>query len=347
MSNRESCIIKLRPLTGDRFQPTGFPDIGAAVYDRPVIRDGKNEWESCLLVESEQSMANHLEATAWDSGKQMPREALSGIPYVRIVDENDNYLTSSRTEAHRLASAFLKDSTFPESGKGFVDYVVEQFDLKNDMPVVPRQIAAAIFALDPMCLIHGVFFADKKWPHQPKVSRALTAFVEAHDIRPVITGGVKRDEVRYSVSEGTGGASEGYGSIPFHRTEYVARDIQASFVIDHDQLAAYGLDDAATELLATLARWEIRSLLDSGFRPRTACDLVPVDESAISLPTLDELTGSIRSLIGKCSDLLGDDREINIRWSRNTASKRTHRNEQNTNEVPELDADIDDLDDAQ
>ncbi|MCL5446684.1 MAG: type I-U CRISPR-associated RAMP protein Csb1/Cas7u [Actinobacteria bacterium] len=348
MSHRESYIIKLRPLTGDRFQPTGFPDIGAAVYDRPVVRDGRNEWERCLLVESEQSMANHLEAAAWDKGNQRPVEALSGLPYVRVVNEKNDYLTSSRTEAHRLASAFLKDSTLQRDGTSFVDHVVERFALENDAPLVPRKIAPAIFALDPMCLIHGVFFADKKWPHQPKIARALTAFVEAHDVLPVITGGVKRDEVRHSVSEGAGGAGEGYGSIPFHRTEYVARDIQASFVIDHDQLVAYGLGDAATKLLATLARWEIRSLLDGGFRPRTACDLVPVDASAISLPTLDELTDNIRALIGECSDLVGEGKEIAVKWSRKAASKRAQRTgSQNAGEVSESDSDTDDLDDAQ
>ena len=50
----------LQPLQGTRFQPTGFPDLGAATYDGP---DGKK----MLLVESAQSMANRLEAVCWDS----------------------------------------------------------------------------------------------------------------------------------------------------------------------------------------------------------------------------------------------------------------------------------------
>jgi CRISPR-associated protein Csb1 len=45
----------LKPLQGYRFQPTGFPDLGAALYDGP---DGKR----MLLVESAQSMANRLES---------------------------------------------------------------------------------------------------------------------------------------------------------------------------------------------------------------------------------------------------------------------------------------------
>ena len=46
----------LKPVQGDRFQPTGFADLGAAVYERP---DGTR----MLLVESAQSIANRLEDT--------------------------------------------------------------------------------------------------------------------------------------------------------------------------------------------------------------------------------------------------------------------------------------------
>ncbi len=51
--------VDLVPLAGRRFQPTGFPDLGAAEFD---IADGSK----ALLLESAQSMANRLEATTWD-----------------------------------------------------------------------------------------------------------------------------------------------------------------------------------------------------------------------------------------------------------------------------------------
>src|SRR3546814_8068275 len=50
---------RLKPLQGTRFQPTGFPDIGAAQYEGP-------HGEAMLLVESAQSMANRLEVVCWD-----------------------------------------------------------------------------------------------------------------------------------------------------------------------------------------------------------------------------------------------------------------------------------------
>nr|WP_256360918.1 type I-U CRISPR-associated RAMP protein Csb1/Cas7u [Methylomonas koyamae] len=51
---------ELQPLQGARFQPTGFPDLGAAVYDGP-------NGNRLLLVESAQSMANRMETVCWDA----------------------------------------------------------------------------------------------------------------------------------------------------------------------------------------------------------------------------------------------------------------------------------------
>ena len=45
---------RLRPVQGERFQPTGFADLGAAVYELP-------SGTRMLLVESAQSIANRLE----------------------------------------------------------------------------------------------------------------------------------------------------------------------------------------------------------------------------------------------------------------------------------------------
>lgn len=323
MSNRELYRVAMQPVTGSRFQPTGFPDIGAALFDRPVGEDG---WQQCLVLESAQSMANHLEAGAWEAGEERPVPAFSGLAYIRVVDERGAYVTSSRTEAHRLASAFVKDATL--DGRGMRDVIRERLDLRDDTPLSPREIAGAVFAMDPMCLVHGVFFAetDKVWPGQPKIARALTAFVEAYDVKEVISGGVKRDDVRHSTKDAAGGAAEGYGSVPFHRSEYVARRIEASFVLDLDQIESYGLADRASELLATAARWEIRSLFDRGFRPRTGCDLEIEDPAALeTLPSMDILTERLRGLIGQCGDLLGSGEPLDVVWDRGKHSKKSKK----------------------
>ncbi|MHB8290022.1 MAG: type I-G CRISPR-associated RAMP protein Csb1/Cas7g [Acidimicrobiales bacterium] len=328
MAKRDLIEVSLKPLTGDRFQPTGFPDIGAATYERPVTNaDGSAGWEDCVLLESAQSMANHLEATAWDVGRQEPVKAFAGMPYIRVVDNNGDYLTSSRREAHRVASAFVKHAML--NGRSMTDVIKERLSLKDDSPLAPRDIARAIFLMDPMCLVHGVFFADTKWPGQPKVARALTSFVEAHEVRQVISGGVKRDDVMHSVGEGTR-AAEGYGFVPFHRTEYVARDIIASFVLDLEQLDSYGLDERATRLLATAARWEVRSLLDAGFRPRTACDLAPASRTDLNsrLPSLADLTEEVTSLCEMFKDLEGEGRPVDVVWNKKDAAKMAKKKEE-------------------
>src|SRR5690625_2113376 len=87
----------LKPLLGSRFQPTGFPDLGAATYK---TADGT----SMLLVESAQSMANRLEEVAWDAPANDWKSPLKGLPYVAVNDSNGEQITNSLLEAHRLNS---------------------------------------------------------------------------------------------------------------------------------------------------------------------------------------------------------------------------------------------------
>lgn len=320
-AKRQLFDVDLEPIAGSRFQPTGFPDLGPAEFKRPVRLDGEVKWADALLVESAQSMANHLEGAGWDDATQQPVSTLSGLPYVRVVAQDDGrYLTSSRTEAHRLASAFVKQAM--SGDKAMTEVIRERLDLRDDTPLAPREIALAVFALDPMCLLHGVFFAEsaKVWPGQPKITRAITGFIEAVDVSRALSGGVKHDDVRHGMNEGVEGSSrEGYGTIPFHRTEFTAASITAFFVIDLAQIASYGLPAPATELLEAIARWEIRSLLDGGLRLRTACDLVPVDgsitdRSGLALPALEDLDGEVRRLVGECADLIGDGKPLEVVW---------------------------------
>jgi CRISPR-associated protein Csb1 len=328
--HRQLFDIELTPVSGSRFQPTGFPDIGAALFDRPVTVDGKRVWESALLVESAQSMANRLESVGWDSGSNSPVASLDGLPWVRVVADDGTYLTSSRTEAHRLASAFVKDSTLDKVL--MTDVIRDRLGLTDDRPVAPRQIAAAVMALDPLSLVHGVFFAEsaKVWPGQPKIARVVTAFVEAIDVRRADNGGVKFDHVRHMMGE-DGGSAEGYGTIPFHRTEWTAGRIVASFNVDLDQIRSFGLGDDATELFGAVASWEIRSLLDHGLRLRTACDLVPVDDDirdrdGAPLPPAEELAQRIRALADACASQLGARGPIDVIWTagaRKAAKKKS------------------------
>ncbi len=259
----------LKPTVGSTFQPTGFPDLGAAEFERPSANGESTQ--SAVLVESVQSLANHLEGTAWDSANDAPVEMLSKLPYIEVRDKQERYLTSSRTEPHRLAGAYIKQAKI--DGKDAIKWMIERTGVEKGVPLAWRSIYEALFQLDPMCLIHGVFFSDPKWKDygNPKVRRALTAVIEAHGARPVVSGGVKRDDVNPTVGEGPG-STEGFGFVPFGRTEYTAEEILMTIAVDLEQIRGYGLGETETELLVLLALWEVRSLLDGPLRLRTACD---------------------------------------------------------------------------
>jgi CRISPR-associated protein Csb1 len=323
---------RLRPILGSTFQPTGFPDLGAATFDRfPDDADGAPV--QALLVESVQSMGNRLEATAWDTGVDQPVPAVSGLPYVEVRREgSEEFLTSSRLEAHRLFSAFIRDATW--DGRSGDEVLLEQLGPQPDTPLDRSAMAATIMTLDPFSLLHGVFFAAPTkpkgrrvaWPAQPKFTRAVSGVIEAHDVRRVVSGGRKSDRVRHLSDEEVEGASaEGYGSVPFHRTEWTARDIIAFFVVDAELLASYGMPTPAVQMLESLAQWEIRSLLSSGLRLRTACDLDldgPVrTQHGEPLPDLDELTDRLRTTIDAAATSLGDGKAITVHWAPKRASK--------------------------
>lgn len=313
-TTRRLFTIPLRPAIGDRFQPTGFPNLGAAVFDRPVADGG---WERCLLVESEQSMANRLEATLWDHPGRRPIELISKLPYIHIVDEDGEFLTSSRLEAHRIASAYIYEGTVDSALA--VDVIKHRLGLDDDRQRAPHELAAALFALDPLVLIHGVFFSQKGFPGQPKVARAITAFVEAHDVREAYGGGVKKDSVSTSQQAGKS-SSGGYGMIPFDRVEWTARGIVINVDLDLQQIASYGLPKAAGDLLVALAQLEMRYLFEGGLRFRTSCDLVIdsdlVDHDGNRLEETSELETLVAGAIEECVDLLGE--ELTVTWRKTT-----------------------------
>jgi len=70
----------------DRFQPTGFPEIGHVIYDAPRANGGA---EKVCIVDSAASMANHLEKICWDDTTFDLVPELAGLPYVRVVTDVD------------------------------------------------------------------------------------------------------------------------------------------------------------------------------------------------------------------------------------------------------------------
>jgi CRISPR-associated protein Csb1 len=305
-------------LVGSRFQPTGFPDLGAATFQIPA----NNGWVEALHVESPQSMANRLELTTWELGAEDQRAELAGLPFVRVVGSDGSFLTSSRLEAHRLASAYVMDGLI-DGTEGRVA-LEKRLGLVKDRAVDHRSLARAVCLLDPLSLVHGVFFAQQKWPWQPKIARAVTCFIDAKDVRPAVSGGVKTDSVNPRTAGETKGTAEGYGMVPHQRVEFTAREITAYVAVDHGQIRSYGLGPAGEELLEAIIDFELAHLFRAGsLRLRTACELQVAEDAGDALDgisTLEDAIKRVAAAIGGASDLLGPVTEVS--WARSGSGAR-------------------------
>ncbi|RDV37594.1 type I-U CRISPR-associated protein Cas7 [Bradymonadaceae bacterium TMQ3] len=286
----------LKPVQGHRFQPTGFPDLGAATYQAP---DGTQ----MLLVESAQSVANRLESTAWDEGAHDLVEPLKGLPYVKSIIEGVKE-TNSLLEAHRLNSPYIAKAD------GFKP-IEEEIGFDKNSPFDRRKLIKALAKYDVNSLLHGIFL--EKVGGTVRLPRAVSGFIEARNVGVAAYGGVKVDRVQPATGENTpyGKANEGFGNVPYHREDYTG-EVTAYFNLDLAQIRGYGLGQAAEELLIGLALYKIQRFLREGLRLRTACDfdvqtLRVTRPEGYNLPELAQLEEAMPKLIEAASDLFADE----------------------------------------
>lgn len=281
--------IDLRPVQSDRFQPTGFPSLGAATYQTSTGQK--------LLVESTQSMANRLETTVWDATKQQPIGALAGISHV-TVKQNGRFLTDTMLESHRLNSPYILEAP----GSKFVTQLKSDLGALENGPINRKLLAEVLLKYDVGSLLHGVFLAKSDLAGgRLRVARALSAFIEASGVRVAASGGVKNDHVNPG-----GDTKKGFGNVPFARDEFTAEQIVLHVNFDLAQVRGYGLGADAERLLVLLGLHRLRKLLDGDLRLRTACDLEPISRSpkatrpeSFSLPSLGDLEAALRTSIDK------------------------------------------------
>jgi CRISPR-associated protein Csb1 len=346
--------VALKPVAGTRIQPTGFPDLGPAVYDDP-------DNVPTVLVESAQSMANRLEAVCWDDAMDDVVSDLKGLPYVKVALAgigNGSDTTSSLLEFHRLNSPYIlqkpKDEqrSLTADGKWFAEVLKSQLGMfsatasivkkgskkkgeestdddgdekePDDVPGVVnlRKLAAVCFKYDPNSLVHGVFL--EKIAGRLRHPRALSAFIEARGVGRADSGGVKFDRALPKPSVAGVDAKGGYGNVPFHRSEFTAKSITAFFLIDLAQIRGYGLGDDATQLLIALSLWKVRRFLDSTMRLRSACEL-EIDDvkggvqvkrpEGFLLPATEDLSKTVCELIRKCSPLFANPAVTELTWN--------------------------------
>jgi len=285
---------RLKPLQGQRFQPTGFADLGPARFK--AYRD--NGQAEMLLVESPQSMANRLETVCWDRVNERLVPELDGMPYVQVNRPDKTHLTNSILEAHRLNSPYILE--------GKSDTVLKM--LKTEVagmekgPVDIGKLAATLFKYDANAVLHGVFLAKSELAGgRLRMPRLLSGFIEASDVQDAASGGVKNDHV-----DPSGDTARGFGNVPFHRAEFTARQLVAYFNFDLSQLRGYGLGTSAETFMTALALFKIQRFLKSGLRLRTACDLdvdgelEPKRPDGFTVPDEKTLASILKASIAGC-----------------------------------------------
>src|ERR1022692_2190773 len=160
MYSRDRVIItaNLTLANGAFLQPTGFPDIGPCIY---TDSNGKRR----CLVESEQSMANRLEAVCMKSPGYWVKD-LKDLPVIEVRDANNLLLATNLTEPHRIASSYVMEGKL--NGSDVKTMLTGKLGLYGDnganWPLDKRDtLEKLIFALDPAALLHGFQFVQWKF----------------------------------------------------------------------------------------------------------------------------------------------------------------------------------------
>ncbi len=279
---------ELKPLQGERFQPTGFADLGPARYTLP---DGTE----MLLVESAQSVANHMEVGCWDDAANDLISKLRGLPYIKVKTPDNKWLTSSVLEAHRINSEYI----MKDGGKSteFRETLTKELEYAGDSPVHWRKFYDALLKYDVNSLIHGCFLEEIGG--RLRVARSLSGFIEARDVRVAESGGVKNNIVQPELKGGE-------GNVPFHRTEFVAPEIRAFFNLDLAQLRGFGFKAEVLQLLIALSLFKVRRFLSRGLRLRTACDLKLIGDLRITAPDDGFAIPDEELLLDECARLVNE-----------------------------------------
>lgn len=309
-------IIKatLRPIGDtDRFQPTGFPEIGHVIYDAPRTDGNGNHFkEKVCIVDSPASMANHLETVCTTgAGSFELHEELAGLPHVVCVTDrefqadgdsimvnedtpHDCVVASTFTEGHRLASDYFLDAlvnpTWVEAvrketkdGKGkevpaHWEGTTFREQLRKDFDIVEIKKDKTYFI--PPAKWWNIFKTVFRFDPNSLVHGVMFA-KEQIKISRLVTAHL----------EAFGANRVGRSGVKFDRLgkttsgqpifsvdEETAHEIRATFVIDLGLLRSYGrgekgLNNKQKQLLLDLTLWKIRQLLARPFRYRTECFL--------------------------------------------------------------------------
>jgi CRISPR-associated protein Csb1 len=322
---------------GGRFQPTGFPDLGPALFRGA---DGAN-W---LLVESPQSMANRLERVCWVDGDGETNRVgdynqdCKSIPYVLATDSDNRPLTASTLEAHRLSSPYIWDTqpfADPDAaGKqiSLAEYLKRLFSLADNRLVPWKKVAEGLAKIDPGCLLHGIWFNEASFAGgKVRLTRSLSGYIEAKEPSTANFGFQKRDGVSDRTDKEAGqSAAEGYGSVIGPKQHFTSADIKAYFQIDLERLRSYGLSPKQVQALTAWAIYKIRRVLvasrDGIADLRTECkfEAIKVSASLVKNDTGEKVVYALPEINDDLKEAfkpLKSSVRITVRWVPNVEGK--------------------------
>jgi len=282
-----SLDVELVPLGAPTIQPTTFANTGTSFYDSP---DG----DLAAVVDSVASLANQLELTIWDEARSSPTDAVAALPWVKVVDKNGSYYTSSRRAAHRLNAAAVMNGTVAANGELFGERLRRALDEPASPP--SHLLASVVWEHDPLALIHGVWFPGI-WEGRARLTRALSARIDARDVQTqsVQVGGQK---TRDALDEPGGTQDLGFqtvrGEAPYYTGEISARRIVGSLLLDAGLLRSYGLGAERERALIATGLLQIGELIAAWPRRRSRCvlkvrDVIVREPDGFELPPLDAL----------------------------------------------------------
>lgn len=258
-------------VTGDpsgRFQPTGFPNLGPALYKGA---DGR----TYLYVESVPSMANRMEQICWQTSATDTvggyNAESQGIPYVRSdwTQNRQSVATASPLEAHRIASPYIWTTAFAEAFKHALG--IDEGELIN-WPWV----AQLLLYVDPGCLLHGLWISSndgnkKILGGRIRITRSLEGYILAKDPNPVVVGVTKTDHIDTGGGD-AGDSKGGLGNIISEKTYYTSPEIKTHFCIHISRLRQLGINEQQLSALVQWAVYKIDQLLYSN-KPGSIADL--------------------------------------------------------------------------
>lgn len=321
-SDGPTCLVikaSLKPVGDlDRFQPTGFPEIGHVIYDAP---SGGNTTKKVCIIDSAASMANHLESVCMDGSNSSDLHPdLAGLPYVVCVthrkfeqegdsikpvadDPFDKAVVTSLTEGHRIASDYFLDAFH-----GKPEWKAEEKKKeKGKEKTVPAHWNGTVFR-EQLRKDFGITEVkkDKTYFTHPEDWWKVYETIFRYDPNSLVHGVLfAKEQIKISRfltahQEAFGAARVGSSGVKFDRLgktlsgqpifavdEETAGEIRSTFIVDLALLRSYGrksngLNDAQKQLLLGLSLWKIKRLLTKPFRFRSGCYLKCFQISALA-----------------------------------------------------------------